>query len=421
MAKLNRFLLIGFLFLTVAGCQRRSLMDGDPSGGSCEVHFSAGSLDIVADGTATKAPGDKVALTPGSTVRVVAYRRTVAGQAAPDLTQDKWIATATYKVQSDGTTLVACAVLDDGTEDPAGQAAGMELSNGTYDFYAYSAARKLEADNRTVKGVGHGEDFLGVYLGNRTISRSASTVQLDFEHECTKLTFSVVEADGMSCDDLAVSKVALKRLATAPAADYTIGGDLAPTVGTDASTGEITSFSYIDPQDKGAGSIGSKIFLPKSLGTIPAEFTLTVNSVAYLLKAELPAIALEKGNNYLFTARVKPGSVDLILNVLSWDDVRLSLPNFGGDNSSIAIGSWGNIDWTGGVGGNTDVSQVPLEVGSWTPVVQSLEFLGSNAGGSVGGWDGDIDGSPEFEEGDNGAGNVEGWHPVDPGEQGVGR
>ena len=218
MAKLNRFLLIGFLFLTVAGCQRRSLVDGDPSGGSCEVHFSAGSLDIVADGTATKAPGDKVALTPGSTVRVVAYRRTVAGQAAPDLTQDKWIATATYKVQSDGTTLVACAVLDDGTEDPAGQAAGMELSNGTYDFYAYSAARKLEADNRTVKGVGHGEDFLGVYLGNRTISRSASTVQLDFEHECTKLTFSVVEADGMSCDDLAVSKVALKRLATAPAA-----------------------------------------------------------------------------------------------------------------------------------------------------------------------------------------------------------
>ncbi len=113
--------------------------------------------------------------------------------------------------------------------------------------------------------------------------------------------------------------------------------------------------------------------------------------------------------------------MDLILNVLSWDDVRLSLPNFGGDNSSIAIGSWGNIDWTGGVGGNTDVSQVPLEVGSWTPVVQSLEFLGSNAGGSVGGWDGDIDGSPEFEEGDNGAGNVEGWHPVDPGEQGVGR
>lgn len=412
--------MIGALFLTVVGCQRRPLVGDDPAGESCEVRFSAGSLNIEA--TETKAPGDKVALEAGSTVRVVAYRRTVAGQAQPDLAQDKWIATATYKVQADGTTLVACEVDDAGDEvaAPSGTVKGMELSNGSYDFYAYSTARKIEADNRTVKGVGHGEDFLGAFVGSRTINRSASTVQLDFEHECAKLTFSVVPADGMSCDDLSVSKVALKKLATAPAADYTIGGDLAASVGDETSTGEITAFDYIDQTDKGMGSIGSGIFLPKSLGTIPVEFTLTVNSIAYLLKAELPALALAKGNNYTFTARVKKGSVELVLNVLSWDAVDQLLPDFGGDNGSIEIGSWGGIDWSGGVGGNVDENQVPIEVGSWTSVVQSLDFLGSNAGGTVGGW-GDVGSDTDFSEGTNGSGGVDSWTPINPGEQEVGK
>lgn len=420
MNKRRRCFLIGALFLTVVGCQRRPLAGDDPAGESCEVRFSAGSLNIEA--TETKAPGDKVALEAGSTVRVAAYRRTVEGQTQPDLTQDKWIATATYKVQADGTTMVACEVDDNGEElaNPAGTAKGMELGNGVYDFYAYSTARKLEADNRTVKGVGHGEDFLGAFVGSRTVNRSSSTVQLDFEHECAKLTFSVVPAEGMSCDDLSVSKVVLKKLATAPAADYTIGGDLAASVGDETSTGEITAFDYIDQTDKGKGALGSGIFLPKSLGTVPVEFTLTVNSIAYLLKAELPALALAKGNNYTFTARVKKGSVDLVLNVLSWDEVGQLLPDFGGDNGTIEIGSWGGIDWSGGVGGNLDESQVPIEVGSWTSVVQSLEFLGSNAGGTVGGW-GEVGNGPDFTEGTNGSGGVGSWTPINPGEQEVGK
>ena len=382
MTKQKRCLLIGALFLTVVGCQRRPLWDGS-GGESCEVHFSAGSLKLEAE---TKAPDDKVALEVGSTVRVVAYQRSSAGQTEPNLETDIWKATATYKVQSDGTTLVACEVDDTGAETGT-SVKGMELNNGTYDFYAYSTARKLEADNRTVKGVGHGEDFLGAYVGSRAINRSSSSVALDFEHECTKITFSVVPAEGMSCNDLSVSKVGMKRLATAPAADYTIGGDLAATVGDETSTGEIVGFDYIDPLEKGKGASGSGIFLPKSNGVVPAEFTIRVNELDYVLTAELPSIAFLKGNDYRFTARVKQGSVDLVLDVLSWGAVDQNLDGFGGPNGSIEVGSWGNIDWNGSIGGNPDVNQAPIEVGTWTAVVQSLDFLGSNSGGNVSGWD----------------------------------
>lgn len=58
-------------------------------------------------------------LEAGSTVRVVAYRR-AAGGAAPDLSKDTYVDSKTYKVQSDGTSMVACDVDADGKEVTGG-------------------------------------------------------------------------------------------------------------------------------------------------------------------------------------------------------------------------------------------------------------------------------------------------------------
>lgn len=387
---MKQYLLVVVALLAVVGCQRRPLNGDDPAGEACVVRFQAENLVEVK--SASKAT-TQVDLTPGSTVRVIAYQRQSTTQANPDLTKDVWKATSTYKVQNDF-TLTPCHVNDDGTVNTTvGTAAkGMELHNGTYDFYAYSPARKLETDNQSVKGLGHYEDFMGAYSWSQTISRSSSTVALAFEHECAKVTFTVVHDVGMTSSDLFADSVVLRCLApvtNAPAVvvNYKIGGDLAPTVGTKADTGIIRTFTYVDAAQKGDGASGHAIFLPKGKAVIPAEFYIKVNKTHYLLKAELPAMAYEKGHNYIYTARVKEGSVDLVLNVVSWNHVAQNNPDMGADNGSIRIGSWGGIDWSGSMGGNPDQMGAPIQIGSWTGVNLPADFI-SGQPGQVSGWGG---------------------------------
>lgn len=357
------------------------------------VRFQAENRVEVKTGAEAATPA-QVDLVPGSTVLVVAYQRKSATQASPDLTKDDWKATSTYKVL-DNFTLAPCHVNDDGTVNTTvvTPAKGMELHNGTYDFYAYSPARKLETDKQTVSGLGHYEDFMGAYTWSRTISRSSSTVALAFEHECAKVSFTATHAIGMTSSDLFVDSVVLRQLApstNAPAVvvNYKIGGDLTPAVGTVADTGVIRGFAYLDAAQKGNGASGHEIFLPKGKEVIPAEFYIKVNKIHYLLKAELPAMEYEKGHNYIYTARVKEGSVDLVLNVVSWNHVAQNNPDMGDDNGAIQIGSWGGIDWSGSMGGNPNEMTAPIQVGSWTGVSLPADFLAGQTG-NVSGW-GDI-------------------------------
>ncbi len=420
---MKQYLLIAAVLLTVGGCQRRSLDGGDSvEGETCKVRFQAENL-VAVEAVSKAATPTQVDLTPGSTVLVVAYQRGTAGQPAPDLPNDTWKASATYRVESDG-SFVPCFVNDDGSDSGASGAKTMELHNGTYDFYAYSPARQLGADNRTVAGVGHYEDFMGASTLNKTISRSANTVALAFEHECAKTTFRVEPVTaangGLTSDSLFADSVVMHNLATAPAGDYTIGGDLPPTVGGTADSVVLRTFAYLDPSDKGKGASGSGIILPKSAGKIPSEFYVRVNGIRYLLKAELPSMTFAKGNNYTFTARVKQGSISLTLDILSWGSVEQDLPGFGGPNSTIEIGSWGNIDWDGALGGNPDQQSVPIQIGTWTPTVQNVDFIGPNGTGQVGNWGQVNPGNNDF-AGSNGTGQVGNWGQIDTGTTEIGK
>lgn len=366
MTKMKQYLLVAIALLAVVGCQRRSLLGDDPAGEACLVRFQAKDNVGVESKAATYSN-----LAEGSTVCVVAYQRGSVGQASPDLANDTWKATSTYKVESNG-DLVPCHVTADGTIDTgnASPAKGMELNNGIYDFYAYSPARQLESDNKSVKGVGHYEDFMGAYVGSQTISRSSATVALTFEHKCAKLSFTVKPVSGMTCSDLFVDKADVQQMATTPAGDYTLGGDLTPTVGTTTDVGTISDFSYLDPSQKGNGASGSAIFLPKSAGTVPAEFYVKVNGVSYLLKADLPSMVFEKSKNYMFTMLVKQGEIELTLAVASWNTVADSF-ELGGDNGHILIGSWSDVDWSGSIG---EIPSAPIQIGKWTSVNLPVEF-----------------------------------------------
>lgn len=365
--------------LAVVGCQRRAFDEIGPDDGIYTVRFQVASVTIVPE---SKVDVVTSSLPAGSTVSVLAFQR--KAEAAADLANDTCKAFCTYVVQNDGSLLPA-SVGNDGKPDGGTAPDAMELHGGKYDFYAFSPARKLEADNRTVKGIGHYQDFMGAYLGSQSVSRSSSTVALNFEHKCAKVTFSFNLHADMACDSLFVDSVVFHQTGVPATGGYTIGGDIAPTLGAVGDSCVMRKFSYIDASQKDQGATGYEITLPKSSAAIPAEFYVKVNKTAYVMKAKLPAIAFLKGNNYAFTARVNKGEVQLTLKVASWNAVVQNNPDMGDDNGEILIGSWGNVDWSGSMGGNPDAVTAPIVIGSWTAVSLPADFIGGQTG-NVGNW-----------------------------------
>ncbi|MDE5944382.1 MAG: fimbrillin family protein [Rikenella sp.] len=379
---MKRCLLLAASLLVVAGCQRRSLED--PANGSCEIRFSAGGLDVsgsAADRVATKAT--EVLMTPDSTVRVIARRR-ASGQTSADPSQGVQVAEATYKVQADGTTLVPCKVDDDGKEVALGAgetAKGIELGNGSYDFYAYSPARKLGADEKTVSGVSHGIDWLGC-VKTASVSRTNSKVELLFDHKCSKLSFTVKFDDAMvgeANQGLEVKKVTLSGVAPSPV-NYTIGSDLTPGTGAAGNTfvvgvvDKTTSGTHRDPTDtEDQLAVASGIVLPKTTGNVNGEFVLTMGGKDYTLKAKDLPLTFEQGKHYTFTMISKRAAIELVLTVSPWNEATWGdATGIGGyPEYSVIVGTWVVPTWgTGtdlGAGGESSEITGGGAIGTWVP------------------------------------------------------
>lgn len=374
---LKQYLAVAAALVTLIGC-RKDPSEGTLPEGVCAVRFySGGQAEVVPHRSKSTVP-----MAQGTTVGVLAYQR--SGSAAADVTADIFKAMKTYVAGSGG--VLTPGLTDDSGDVVAGDADGMELHNGTYDFYAYSPAMKIEADHCTVKGIGHGTDFMAAVVPAQTVSRSASDVELVFEHKCSKVRFNVKMTADMADNLLAAEKAVLSQMAVSPAADYVLGGDIAPSLGT---ADDVCTLGRVDPSSDGKSVSVWDVVLPKSSGAFAGDFYLTVGGVDYVLKAkDIPAMSLGKGVQYIFTAVVRQGSVDLVLNVASWDAVSGSV-NAGeggsagsgswedgsgetggnaGTDHGIVIGSWDNIDWNGTMGGNPDPVTGAVEVGSWKPV-----------------------------------------------------
>lgn len=373
-------------------------------------------MNVVPNSTKAEVP-----LSKGATVCVAAFQR-AAGGATPAPQADIWKASNTYAVQADGS--LAASLTDAGGNPAAGSAPDMELHSGTYDFYAYSPALKTEADKYTVKGIPHYTDFMGALLSGRAVSRSTARVDLKFEHKCSKVRFNVVTATDMANSSLEADSTVLYKMAVSPARDFTLGGDLLPTLGGDADT---CLLKRVEAAADAKSSSVWEVLLPKSNGSFDADFYLKVSGIRYLLKArDIPAMSFGKGTQYIFNAVVRKGSVSLVLNVAAWDAVPENVNagegggagsgsweegggNAGGGsgaNHGIEIGRWGNVDWSGSLGGsNPDPVTGALVVGSWTPVQVPVEA----GGGGVADIDSWVWKTLAAQAGGNHGGNVEDW------------
>ena len=373
---LKQYWVVAAALMTLIGCQENPT-EGTLSEGVSAVRFhSAGQAQVVPEMSKGTVP-----MAQGATVGVLAYQRSAAG--AADVTTDVFKDMKTYAAGVAGA--LTPSLTDDSGSVTGGNADGMELHNGTYDFYAYSPAMKIEPDHHTVKGVGHYTDFMGAVVPAFAVSRSASDVELLFEHKCSKVRFNVVTAANMANHSLAADSVILYKMAVSPAGDFLLGGDIAPTLG---NAGSICKLGRVEAAADNKSTSVWEVLLPKSSGVFDGDFHLKINNIRYVLKArDVKAMSFGKGVQYIFTAVVRQGSIDLVLKVASWDAVSGSVDageggqagsgswddgggetgGNAGTNHSIVIGSWDHIDWNGSMGGNPDPVTGAIEVGSWTP------------------------------------------------------
>lgn len=439
---IKQYMVVVAALMSLIAC-RKNPTEGTLSEGMSAVRFhSAGQAQIVPEITKSTVP-----MAQGATVGVLAYQRSATG--AADVTADVFKDMKTYAAGVAGA--LTPSLTDDSGSVTGGNADGMELHNGTYDFYAYSPALKIEPDHYTVKGVGHYTDFTGAVVPAHTVSRSTADVELLFEHKCSKVRFNVVTAAGMDNSSLAADSVLLYKMAVSPAADFVLGGDITPTLG---NAGNICKLGRVEAAADNKSTSVWEVLLPKSSGVFDGDFHLKINDIRYVLKArDVKAMSFGKGIQYVFTAVVRQGSIDLLLNVASWDAVSGSVDageggqagsgswddgggETGGDagtNHGIVIGSWDHIDWNGSMGGNPDPVTGAIEVGSWTPAQVIVDAggtqvadidswvkktlaaqAGADHGGVVDGW-----GENGFETsiGESGASSPANCYMVKPGEQ----
>lgn len=383
---IKQYMVVVAALMSLIAC-RKNPTGGTLSEGMSAVRFrGAGQAQVVPEMTKGTVP-----MAQGATVGVLAYQRSATG--AADVTADVFKDMKTYAAGVAG--VLTPSLTDDSGSVMGGNADGMELHNGTYDFYAYSPALKIEPDHYTVKGVRHYTDFMGAVVPAHTVSRSTADVELLFEHKCSKVRFNVVTAAGMDNSSLAADSVLLYKMAVSPAADFVLGGDIAPTLG---NVGNICKLGRVEAAADNKSTSVWEVLLPKSSGVFDGDFYLKINDIRYVLKArDVKAMSFGKGIQYVFTAVVRQGSIDLLLNVASWDAVSGSVDageggqagsgswdDGGGEtggntgtNHGIVIGSWDHIDWNGSMGGNPDPVTGAIEVGSWTPAQMIVDAGGT--------------------------------------------
>lgn len=274
------------------------------------VSFSGYSIEAVA----SKA---MVSLSPGTTVRILALKRTGAS-AAP--TTDAIIKQKCYEVQSDGSLLV-CTVKSDGTVTGYNDTP-MRLITGNYDFYLVSPAIPLDV-NRSFT-IGNGIDLIATPTPiNTNISRATTQVALNnLIHYCHSLTFRFSMAstslfnldmgDGVTVNAQPIS--AVYKLGNT---SLTVGGTIvnyliAPTF-----------FSLFNNVVTGGG-----VLLPRTTTGITVVASLKINTLLRPFSpTTIAGIAMRKGERSIST---------LVVNYVSINNdppVNLSV-------TSISISPW---------------------------------------------------------------------------------
>lgn len=364
------------------------------------IYFSKPDLGMPDVVTRADTPA-RTPLPAGATVRICAYP---IGTLSDASTTPAVFATtepafeATYVVGKDG-ALSPCRVSDDGKQIE-GDAGGLTVRGGIYDFYAVSPARSLKKDtdsNYKITGIQHQEDVMTSTKRNVKISKDSYQVTLDpFKRKCALVVFNVASATdhAVSFKTLSATGLVIKKISSSNAA--LIAGDntgITPTGGTAGAAGEVTftedDFEPVesgnDPNNYGLNKTKG-VILPKTNAPFDVEITVKRNDETATLKATIDqSITFEAGKRYVFTLVVKNNESSLTMSAVEWSKITFEDGNVGdptekypdpdiyvGPGVIMTVATWKDITWMG----NGPIGGKPNAISIDSKVVDSYKAAG---------------------------------------------
>lgn len=347
------------------------------------VMLSFGKPDLGVPAVLTRA--DEMVTTPtplpvGTTVRIGAYFTGNVGdkQQPASFATDEPSFEATYRIGDDG-ALTPCRV-DDAGKVVEGEAKGLQVRGGVYDFYAVSPARKLlkGADNNyKITGIPHKEDVMNAFARGVAVAKESRVVTLGtFRRKCALVVFNVAPSpdNALPFETLYGTKLELKKISSS-GASLIAGEDtgIPPTGGSEEEEARIVfAAEEFEPVESDSENIGLNktkgILIPKNNLPFDVEITVVRDNETATLKATIDKnISFDEGKRYVFTLEVKNNESSLLMKVLDWNAIAFKDDNVGGPDepypdpdvnegigTTIVVAKWTEIPWSGNgeIGGN---------------------------------------------------------------------
>ena len=365
--------------LLLAGCTAGSVEEIVPEEVQ-PVELSFGKPDLGEPVILTRAGTAPTPLPAGSTVRIAAY---FTGRIGETYNQALFSTTAplseaTYVVGADG-ALLPCLVNDSG-QQIAGEARGLIVRGGVFDFYAVSPARRLAKasdNNYKITDIPHKEDVMTAFARGVTVSKNSHVVTLGtFRRKCALVVFNVAPSpdNALPFETLYGTKLELKKISSS-GASLIAGEDtgIPPTGGSEEEEARIVfAAEEFEPVESDPDKIGLNktkgILIPKNNQPFEVEIGVQRDDEAATLKATIDKnISFDEGKRYVFTLEVKNNESRLLMLVLDWNAIVFRDDNVGGPDTpypdpdvnegigtTIVVAKWTEIPWSGNgeIGGN---------------------------------------------------------------------
>lgn len=319
-------------------------------------------------------------LPAGTTVRIGAYFTGNVGdkQQLASFATDEPSFEATYRVGDDG-ALIPCRV-DDTGKVADGEANGLLVRGGVYDFYAVSPARKLQkdADNKyKITGIPHKEDVMTAFTRSVAVTKNSRMVTLgSFHRKCALVVFHVAPSpdNAVPFEMLYGTKLEVKKISSS-GASLIAGEDtgIPPAGGGEGEEARIVfAAEEFEPVESDPDNIGLNktkgILLPKNSRPFEVGIGVQRDNETATLRATIDKnISFDEGKRYVFTLEVKNNESSLLMKVLDWHAIAFRDDNVGGPDepypdpdvnegigTTIVVARWTEIPWSGNgeIGGN---------------------------------------------------------------------
>lgn len=359
----------------LAGCTAGPVEEIVPEG-SRPVALSFGKPDLGVPELLTRG-GEAVSpaptpLPPGTTVRIGAY---FTGDVGGELQEAGFATTepsfeATYVVGDDG-GLSPCLVDADGKRVD-GEAGGMTVRGGVYDFYAVSPARRLQqgADGSyKITGIPHKEDVMNSFVRGVPVTKDSRRVTLGtFRRKCAMVVFNVSPSseNALPFEKLYGTSLVIKKISSSDAS-LIAGSDtgISPTGGDGVVSFSEDEFEPVEAEsdpDKSGLNKTKGVVLPKNDQAFDVEISVVRDDKTATLEATIDKnISFDEGKRYIFTLEVKNSESALLMKVLDWNAIVFTDDNVGGPpdggypdpdinegiGTTVTVARWKEIQWSG--------------------------------------------------------------------------